>query len=121
MIATVRRPPAGAGADGRVRVGGDPARHRVALAPERRVRAHVAIEDGEHLARQLLVAVAEDRREDLVPALGPDAPRVLGDQGADLLERVAGIGGEPGADVLPRRRGGPLLARAALAPAANHG
>ena len=116
MIATVRRPPAGAGAVGESASAATQRAIESRSSRERRVRAHVAIEDGEHLARQLLVAVAEDRREDLVPALGPDAPRVLGDQGADLLERVAGIGGEPGADVLPRRARRPT-ARARGAPA----
>jgi hypothetical protein len=83
----------------------------------------VAVEDGEHVAGDVLRAVAEDGGENLVPALGADARRVLGDQRADLAQRLLRVRGEAGADVLGRCVPRPLRPCAALAPAAeaNHG
>ena len=117
MIATVRRPPAGGGAVGESASAATHGAQRVALQPQRRVVADAAVEDGEHLARELLVAVAEDRGEDLVPALGRATPAGSSATSARIsAQRLRGRRGEAGADVLGRRAAGPL-ARARGAPA----
>ena len=111
-----RPPPAGGRRGGRrVRVRLDPGPHPVPVqlrgAPQRDVLARVALEDREQLARELRLAVAPDRREQLVPALGPDLRRVVGGERADLPQRLLRRDLQAGADVLRGRVDGPGRAR----------
>ena len=93
MIAMVRRPPAGRRRRRRVRRRRRPTA-RTSRAARRSGQAAVrarGVEDREHLARELLRAVAEDRREQLVPALAP-ASAGRRRPAPDLPQRLAGRG-----------------------------
>jgi hypothetical protein len=102
---------------GGVAVGLDPRAHPLdladAVAPRARILAHVALEHGEHLARELLVAVAEHRREDVEPRLGADRVGVLGDEPTDLFQGAPRVDVQAGAHVLDRRVPQPEIARRA--------
>ena len=102
---------------GGVAVGLHPRAHpldlTVAVTPRGRVLVDVALEHGEHLAGEVLVAVAEHRREDVEPRLGADRLGVLGDERADLVQRGLRVHLQPAADVLDRRVPEPEVARRA--------
>ena len=105
----------GGGGGGRVRVGGDPRPHPVALAvglvPRVLVLARVAVEALVDLPRELALAVAEDRREHVVPGLRPHLGRVVGHQRAELGQHLVGRHGQARAHVLGDREARPGLAR----------
>ena len=105
----------GGGGGGRVRVGGDPRPHPVALAvglvPRVLVLARVAVEALVDLPRELALAVAEDRREHVVPGLRPHLGRVVGYERAELGQHLGGRHGQARAHVLGDREARPGLAR----------
>ena len=101
----------------RVAVGLHPRPHPLDLAgtvaPRARIVVHVALEHGEHVAGERLVAVAEHRREDVEPRLRGERRGVLGDERADLVQRVPRVDLQAGADVLDRRVPEPQVTRRA--------
>ena len=68
-----------------------------------------ALEDGVGVARQLVLARAERRRDELEPLLRADARRVVGHERAERGERRRGVDGEAGTQVLGRRVARPDL------------
>ena len=87
---------------------------RLAVRPGAHVLADVAIEDREDVAGELLGAEAVHGRQHLEPLLRAHLRRVLGDERADLGQRLLRRDREARADVLGGGLPGPQLTRDAV-------